>query len=535
MDFGVGGEFSQPALEGPTTDDPASLSGVVCRRFLRAATAFYLLLPIGLFAYGWLRPAYAVPVLALTVVVLAITARELWQAARSGWRALPDRSRAAREALTLVAPAGLLLAAWLLLSGAGGLGYQNDDYRASNALLKELILSDWPLRFQFDGQPVRLVYYVGYYLPAAMMGKAGGWLAANAALWVWTATGCALAFAWFVRLSGAALRGRAGRLLVLAALFCLSGGLDFIAVSARQGAPPGLTAHLEFWAGYFQYSSQTTLLYWVPQQTVAAWLLTGLVLDAIYDPHDLRYLGLSLAAGLLWSPLGVLGLLPLLLLLAGVYARAGHWSGLLRPSALIAHACAIGLALVVGLYLTANRYNFPMGWAWQLADDPLRLARYYLVFVWLEFGVLALLLVLVLRVGTWRGGAVHARLAAVLIASLLTLTLLPLYRFGFNNDLVMRASIPSLLVLWMFVGKAVLDARPAVSSLRLRLAYGLLVGVVALGMVPGLTEVARSVQHYRLGPPPLEAIVPMADADPRHLVEQRVGEEEAFFFRYLGR
>jgi hypothetical protein len=127
----------------------------------------------------------------------------------------------------------------------------------------------------------------------------------------------------------------------------------------------------------------------------------------------------------------------------------------------------------------------------------------------------------------------------VLAISLASLTVLPLFRLGFNNDLVMRASIPSLFVLWVFTARIVVEAVQCLAArqapLKLRLAAWLLVGVVVAGFMPALAEVTRSLQSYRFGPPPLEAVVPAAEADPRHLVEQRVGDGEAFFFRYLAR
>jgi hypothetical protein len=523
---------------------------------LRAATAFYLLLPIGFFAYGWLRPAYALPALLLVALFLLAAAHAVAQATAAGWRTLTARPGALRQALAGIAPAALLLLVWLLLSGAGGQGYQNDDYHASNALFKALIQGHWPLTFQLDGQPAWVVYYLAYYLPAAAVGKFFGWQAANGALWLWTAAGCGLAFAWFVALSRVALQGRPGRLLLLAVLFCLFGGWDFVAASVLQGALPAATAHTEFWAGFFQYSSNATLLYWVPQQALAAWLMTGLVLDALYHPHDLRYLGLSLAAGLLWSPLALIGLLPCLALLAGVYAMRGRWQALLQPAAIFAHVCALGLAVLLGLYLTANRYHFPNGWVWQGVDNRALLARYYLAFWWVEFGGLAVCLVLCLALAArqlpnrplslravgWRERlqqrfGLEPRHLAVLAVSLATLTLLPLYRLGFNNDLAMRASIPSLFVLWLFTSQVILGTQPGFAPQPpfrpLRLVYGLLVCVVVVGFLPGLAEVTRSVRYYHFGPPPLEAVAAIADADRRTLVEQRVGDGAAFFFRYL--
>jgi hypothetical protein len=234
----------------------------------------------------------------------------------------------------------------------------------------------------------------------------------------------------------------------------------------------------------------------------------------------------------------------------------------LRPVSLVAHAAAFGLAIVLSLYLLANRYNFPNGWVWQGVEEPWRLARFYLAFWWVEFGLLALLLAVCLGVGwgpksnqvasTQAGAWVRRWLAhlehrcglqplevGVVAVSLAALTLLPLWRLGFSNDLAMRASIPSLWVLWLMTGKVLLgagaEALRRAAPLRLRVAYGLLVVVVVAGSLTGLAEVARSLQNYRFGPPSLDAVATTADANRANTVEQRVGDSEAFFFRYLGK
>ena len=169
---------------------------------------------------------------------------------------------------------------WLSLSGAGGVGYQNADYRASNAILKDLTTQPWPLRLTLDSTVTPVIYYVGYYLPAAAAGKLAGWYVANAVLFLWTAVGVFLAFAWFLRLAG----GRRASSWITALIFSFAGGLDAVGFYLLTPKPFDLDSHVDTWAGYFQYSSNTTLLYWVPQHAIAAWLITGLVLNAARHP-----------------------------------------------------------------------------------------------------------------------------------------------------------------------------------------------------------------------------------------------------------
>ena len=86
-----------------------------------------------------------------------------------------------------------------------------------------------------DGVERNVVYYVGYYLVAAAVGKALGWAAANVAIFVWTGIGALLAFGWFGALSRVKLERKPGQLVWVTLVFCLAGGLDTLAVLARQG------------------------------------------------------------------------------------------------------------------------------------------------------------------------------------------------------------------------------------------------------------------------------------------------------------
>jgi hypothetical protein len=145
----------------------------------------------------------------------------------------------------------LLLTALLLLgmSGVGGYGYQDTDWLKHNAVLKDLIERPWPVVYRLGGQDVPLVYYVAFYLPAAFLGKLGGWFLANQVLFGWSLIGLILVMLWFL-----ILNQRAAFTVVL--LFVMFSGLDIIgelvatsAVAAiRPEARPLLRwDHIEQW------------------------------------------------------------------------------------------------------------------------------------------------------------------------------------------------------------------------------------------------------------------------------------------------
>jgi hypothetical protein len=109
------------------------------------------------------------------------------------------------------------------------------------------------------------------------------------------------------------------------------------------------------------------------------------------------------------------------------------------------------IAGVTGLYLISRIGGDPNGWNVNYPTVWGRLDYVSLCLFWLlEFGIFAFVCL--------KSTSVRDRDARVwLWLACAVLTLLPLYRFGVLNDLVMRASIPALFVLWVFVGGGVAD------------------------------------------------------------------------------
>ena len=132
------------------------------------------------------------------------------------------------------------------------------------------------------------------------------------------------------------------------------------------------------------------------------------------------------------------GLLPLLAVVL--------WMNGVRPFLRWPNLCLAGpLFGVVVLYLTAGAMDFPHGWMWQREGyDWPRLMRRLPLFYLTEFLLLVVLLAAVRPV---------VRREPFFIAAVATLLLLPLYWYGKWNDLLLRGSLPALLVLgWLCAG-----------------------------------------------------------------------------------
>ena len=527
----------------PTTihDHPTGL--------LAPLTAFYLLLPLLILAAGWLRLRLAIPTVLLVLVLMGAAGLDAtaWLTGQGG----QERRRLLRRRLWLLLPAVLLIMLWLLGSGIGGAGHQNVDYLVNNTMFLRLSTQPWPALVNMGGRMQPLTYYLAYFLPAALVGQFFGWQAANLAIWVWAAAGVLLAFGWFRQLAAVELRGRRMRGLILALVFMLAGGLDAIGFFILTPRPYAPTSHIEHWAGILSYSSQSTLAYWVPQHFIAAWLLTGMLAACLYRPRSLHLLAPALAAGVLWSPFGMLGLLPFVLLLAAVYLQRENWTFWLAPRPLLMGLGAGWLLLINAAYLSANAFSFASGWAWEFATYPLAWLRVAVRFWFLEVGLLAGLLLLLVWLGTrshpvpgqarrpwnerlWRRFRITRPQFNLFIVALAWLTLVPVYRMGTYNDFVMRASMPSLLVLWAFSAKLLLDTSAGVRA-RHTLAYALVLMVLLLGTLSSTPEIARSIAYGKFGPPPAAQVPTWNELDQPFWATQRMGSWDKPFYHYFSK
>jgi len=520
-------------------------------QLLRLATILYMLLPSFLFIYGWLKLPIAILVLIIlasfTITIVIDTFRS---SSNSPILNVNLKQALSHDSIAGVTLAFLLIAIWLTFSGVGGAGFQNTDYRANNALLKDLIIQDWPLRVALDGVQVPVVYYIAYYLPASIIGKAFNWIYANIAIFIWTLTGIMLAYAWFKNISRIIFKDKAIKSeLLLAEIFCLAGGLDYIGFYLLNRNIPRV--HIEMWADYFEYSSNTTLIYWVPQHTIVSWLIIGIIVDALYNKQNIKHLGMVVTAGIIWSPFSIVGVTPYLLLILFFYLLPQNRKYLFNWQSIIFNALSIGIGVIYSLYIASNQFKFPIGFIWQYSENPASLAFRILIFLCLEFAFLAFLILLFIILGAFHlnttafsrhnwptllgqeFGITPIQIYLFLI-SLGVLGILPLFKMGFYNDLVMRSSIASLFIFWAFVAKVVADASFRVKK-KYKSLYSLISIILILGFLTSFNEIARSVAMYHLGPPAFSDVPTTTTVNEIEYNLQRIGDEDTIFYYYLSK
>jgi hypothetical protein len=260
------------------------------------AAYFCLFLPFAIFLAGWVRPVISLPLLAILAVVFFRMAKS-----QPKLKYLAPTKDNFLKLLCILSAVGL----WVYLAGIGRFAYQNDDHTIRNGIFELLLRRDWPVvlppsETSYE-RPIALVYYIGFWLPAAAMGKVFGdgigWL--FQLFWA-----SAEIFLFYVIFCLKFLKKIAVWPIVI---FIAFSGLDAVGGRLMGNPDMGISSHIEWWVHPFQYSSLTTQLFWVFNQAVPAWLATVLMLIQ----KNNRFLVVIAALTMITSTIPFLGLIVL--------------------------------------------------------------------------------------------------------------------------------------------------------------------------------------------------------------------------------
>lgn len=438
----------------------------------------YLFLPVPIFLLGFFRPLAGLP-----AALVALVAAYRWLPSRRDM--VPYSIRARRQILLSVGLLGAVAALWAALGGAGHMFYANRlDWGARFAVLCDLVVQDWPPRYiDSNGHELLLRAPLGYYLPPALLARGFGPGWADPILLLWTWIGVALFLI-------ANLRGSLLQKLVGSLLFASASGLDVVGILHESGSLPWVGGHIEWWAGSVQYSSNTTLLFWVPNHALPGWIAAAWLWRLRDDGWFLAGLPILFLPVMLWSPLPALGLLPLAFVASWNHWRRSGWYWVWSAKAL---ALIVLPACLISGYLTMNALAIGGG-----LNGPTPLGSGTGVGADAGFAVDKIFLFFVLEAGLFGLLALRRDASPLMLTSLIVLAFLPWLRFGPGNDLAMRGSIPALAMLWLTL-IAELTAAPGQRRLSVPLRTALVV-LWLCGMVTPFQEVYRALTRRPWAP-----------------------------------
>ncbi|MBE6703061.1 MAG: hypothetical protein E7585_06595 [Ruminococcaceae bacterium] len=496
--------------------------------------AFALLtLPSVVFALGFLKWWIAVPVTALVLVAF------VW-ALKKGKKTL-DAAKLAKEEAQLVLPRwqcwtllGVLLL-WCVLSGLGNLYYQTSDWGARNAIFRDLIRFDWPVIYESKG--AALVYYIGFWLPPALIGKFFLWVGCditaafaigNIALLLWSVAHLFVVFLLLMLFVRADSKKR-----FFAALLMMIGfsGLDIVgALLSSWTTGTHIPSHLEWWTHY-QFTSMAACLGWVFNQAVPAWLTVSCFLHE-KTMRNYAFLAVLCAAGAPLPCVGIVGYMGAILVIRAIKAfrekkAFALVSEVLTPQNLI--AALVLLPLWMTYYLSNMAISAEASFK-QTEIDYLGVAILLTVGVaatigtvilyrkkkdWVSLAIPAVALLAVGVLGFFYPNVTGTYAGALLLESGIYLALLwwsnkhiaiyrvaivyavlvPLIRIGTDYDFCMRASVPTVFILMVLCVRFLFEHEDCITFGSVEAAKRVprvlclvLIGVMLIGSVTMLAE-----------------------------------------------
>ncbi len=507
----------------------SGLYSLVKDKFWKHFIYAYLLLPIFIFVLGWLRWYLAIPLAAGIVYAFIRCVRE----DHTIYEDVITKENWLRLTVALA-----IIAAWVLLSGIGGICYQNYDHFARSTIYRALVEYEWPVISE-DGTRT-LIYYIGFWLPASIVGKMFGFEAGYFFQILWTILGV-----WLVYIMLCVWRRKVS-LWPLGVMIFFS-GLDIIGwwiMNPDSGGFPKMEL-LEFWATDLQFSSMTTQLFWVFNQSVPAWVGIMLIM-LLAEQNSRRNMLLVSGTLMLTSTFPFIGVLPFVVyfLIRGFRFEKENRKERFREILSVQNVIGVfGIGIVSLLYLTGNVS------AGNISRDTIALSgtdanllgaavrtlggfsvafitipftdgqgRYFWFYL-LEFGLYSIMI----HKYEYKNPVHYIIIGTLLVC--------PLIKVGGQHDFGMRASIPALFILMLLVIRS-LERIAKKKSFWL---YPALL-VLALGAVTPFNEIHRSIDETITRRSFNQSVRQPEVAISKLLTYSNFsGEADNFFMKYLGK
>lgn len=437
--------------------------GLIMDKLLMACSILYITLPVVIFFGGWLNYYYAV-VLSLLFTFFAC----------SLYTEFSPVSIIGRDTAKFWLVVLACMALWVFLSGIGGVTYQNWDLIFRKPIYRDLCGYDWPVIYDNSSQneavheiigegTTLFSYYFSWWLVPALMSKLFqfGEPVRNFVLSLWAFLGVFLSAynlcRYFRKTS-----------FIIPAVFIFFSGLDIAGyIVHNRGFMAILMSHMEWWAKYFQYSANTTQLFWVFNQSIPTWLIVVLLLQLHDSKNQLALSSLTFA----YSPWAAMGIIPVALTAAVINNRKVN-------KIFSAQNILIPLAMLVvyGAFYMLGNGSRPHQGGFTLTDSSRVI--YYIFFVFLEFGIYFI---------TMGKTATGYRFYYIVLAELL---LFPCY-IVFTKDFIRRASIPALFIMMTFLMKFLLDGNHGTRK-------AILVIAMLIGAWTPVNEMNRSASAFAI-------------------------------------
>ena len=426
----------------------------------------WIILPIIIFFIGYCNLYTSI----IGVSFILIASYFLFKSAPKIW--IPQN----KKEWFLVIFVGIISILWVYSSGIGAFAYQNTDHNCRNPIFELMVTQEWPV-IDLNRNAI-LTYYTGFWFVPALIGKLFksinvGYITQL----VWASIGVFLFLYYFL----AAITKKSLLPIIIVVFFS---GMDIIGKFIFYPdfiKNYDITAHIEWWATYYQFSSMTTQLYWVFNQALPAWILTIL----LYHQKNNKNILFLYTCLFLFSTLPAIGLLPFIIYfmvkngednLKNVFSKE-YIKKMFKNAFSVQNI--IGLLIVFPVcyfYLSANI----SGGKFEIFIPPMHyMISIFLLFFMLEAGIQLLLI------------AKLNKFNPLFHICFICLWIFPFLYVGTAFDFCMRATIPALVILCLLIVKALENNE--------KFLYFALITVLVIGAITPIHEFSRTIKNTLKG------------------------------------
>lgn len=402
------------------------------QKWLCVVAYLYLIIPIIIFFGGWLRPCFGVLCSALLLIGFIKIIKNI------------DKNEYCEIPIKVLIVLACVIFLWILFSGNGDFfSAQRSDLHWRNATFRDLVDYSWPVIYPETKNA--LVYYFIYWLVPALFGKIFGFFAAKIVLFLWTFLGIYLIVLYLCKILKINTLKKA---LLLIFVFIVWGGLNVLGqliAYAIKGNVVGWDVYFvwtDVFTPGFQYTPNNALLEWCYNQVIVPWLATVMFLEN-KNISNMAYLGLCV---LPFAPLPFCGIV-ILFLAYGVKKFCVIDNRLLYFKNVFSIqniASIISIVPIFACFFTANSATNGVngggiGLYYPICDFTLERWIVFVLFLFIEFGIYSIILYKTKK---------DDYLFWVVNISLI---IIPFIRIGESRDFCMRASIPALFILMIWI------------------------------------------------------------------------------------
>ena len=475
----------------------------------------FFLLPVNIFLLGFLKPLFSIP-LSVGILFILLNSTEI-----KHFRHL--RFSDIKDILPIIAISGIFALVWCMFTGIGGYGYQNHDYVNNNRTLKDLVERSWPIWYNssdidFLTKNTPFVYYVGYYLPAGAIGKLSNFGKANLFIFIWSFLQIWVILIFILGWIKAEI-GKITYFIIIATilLFITFSGLDLVMFIIKYPINWNLPVPfdpvfyfdtVEFDNPYFLIPSISSDIFWAPQQAIIIWLFMAIFIYKLSNDESFEIIPIIYASLMIISSWGAVGVLPFLVVSLFKYYKSLN---------LYIVGFSLILFAILALYITSNEFKFAFG-RWSLLNNP--------DFAWHYFFILFFEVFIYIFLLDFSSLNIEQKKWFWLIV-ILTSTV-SFFKVGVANDFVQRVTMPSIFMLFLLVIKTLFGSKAKLRKI-------LLTTVLILALPNAIGLFQRSLKHYKIDRSMEVATFGDYKVKPRFFIEQRLGNPNSFFFKYLSK